>query len=231
MSDRVRNLQNWIILHGVVVDVDGDWGNQTRDAVIEVFRNKNAPSATPGEIKMIADKYNLNHRAMHAVAKVESGGSGWDDSGLLKCLWERRYLWRRVKLAIPFLSDPKPGGYTVDSDHDGVCDSWEKLADATGKFGFDTAAECASFGKFQVMGAHWKALEYKSVADMIWQLSRGEPAHYEQFARFIRANNLTKALNQVDGMPNNCLAIARGYNGKNQKGYDARIAQAYRSLA
>lgn len=230
MSDRVRNLQAWINAHGGTVTVDGKFGPQTRDAVIEVFRNTKAAAATIGEVGLIADRHALDRRAMRAVAQVESGGGGWDNKGLLKCLWERHYLWRRVRVAVPFLSNPNGGGYTIDADKDGVCDSWEKLADATKLFGFNVAAECASFGKFQVMGAHWKPLGYPSVADMIWSLSRGELAHYELFARFIVKNGLRDALNRVDGDPANCLAIARGYNGKGQKGYDRRIAAAWERL-
>lgn len=232
MSDRIRNLQAWINAHGGTVTVDGKWGPQTRDAVIEVFRNRKAPAATPGEIGLIAARYGFDRRAMMAVAQVESGGSGWDDKGLLKCLWERHWLFRRVKLAVPFLSDPKPGGYTIDADGDGVNDSWEKLADATGLFGFNVAAECASYGKFQVMGGHWKALGYPSVADMIWGLSRREAAHYELFARYIVTNGLTKALNRVDGDPENARKIAAGYNGGNYErySYHFKIASAWRAL-
>lgn len=230
MSDRIRNLQRWMGTHGTPVTIDGVWGPQTRNAVIEVFRNTAAPAATPAEINLIADQYGFDRRAMRAVAQVESGGSGWDNTGLLKCLWERHYLWRRVRIAVPFLSDPSPGGYTIDADKDGICDSWEKLADAAGMFGFNAAGECASFGKFQIMGAHWKALGYASVIDFIWRLSRSEVAHYEAFARFVKANNLTAALNACNGNPINCLAFARGYNGKGQKGYDSRIAAAWRRL-
>lgn len=234
MSDRVRNLQLWINARlepgAPRLALDGAWGPATRRGLIEVFRNTKAPAASIGEINMIADRYGLERRPMRAVAEVESGGSGWDDSGLLKCLWERHYLWRRVRIAIPLLSNPSGGGYTIDADRDGINDSWEKLADATGRFGFNVAAECASFGKFQIMGAHWKALGYPSVADFIWQLSRREVAHYEAFARFIQVNKLTAALNRVDGNPANCLAIARGYNGAGQKGYDARIAAAWKRL-
>ncbi len=225
------NLQTFLNGKGAALVVDGKFGPMTRDAVIEVFRNRNAPAATAADIRQIAIDLGCTERQIKAVAKVESAGGGWDDKGLLKCLWERHYLWRRVKLAVPFLSNPSPGGYTIDADKDGICDSWEKLADATGLFGFNTAAECASFGKFQIMGAHWKALGYLSVSDFIWQLSRSEAAHYDAFGRFIRANNLIGALRAVDGDPASCTPIARGYNGKGQKGYDHRIAAAYRDMA
>jgi hypothetical protein len=167
------------------------------------------------------------------VAKVESAGGGWDETGLLKCLWERHYLWRRVRVAVPFLSSPKPGGYTLDADRDGINDSWEKLADASGRFGFDIAAECASFGKFQIMGAHWKSLGYSSVRDFIWNLSRDEAAHYDAFARYLEANGLVGALRRVDGNPENARPLARGYNGPGYaKGrYHEKIAHAWKVAA
>lgn len=228
--ERITNLQMWLNAHGATLIVDGAWGPATRMAVIDVFRKTDAPAVDPDDITRIAASLGATERQLKAFAKVESGGSGWDDKGLLKCLWERHYLWRRVKVAVPFLSNPTPGGYTIDADHDGICDSWEKLADATGRFGFNAAAECASFGKFQIMGANWKALGYSSVADFIWRLSRDEAEHYRAFAAFIRVNKLTGALRQVSGDPADCITIARGYNGKRQKGYDARIAQAYRNM-
>ena len=230
MSERITNLQNWMNTRGPVIPVDGEWGPVTRSALIEVFRNKNATAVTPEDIRQLALDLGCTERLIKAVAQVESAGGGWDDAGLLKCLWERHYLWRRVKVAVPFLSDPSAGGYTTDADRDGINDSWEKLADATGRFGFNVAAECASFGKFQIMGAHWKALGYPSVAQFIWRLSRSEAEHYKAFGKFIEVNGLRGALWQVSGRAGDCTAIARGYNGKGQRGYDERIAAAYRGM-
>jgi len=229
MSERTRELQRWFNSKGAHLVEDGAWGPMTRAAVIEVFRNRNAPAVTPDEVTLIANTLGAPARNLRAVAKVESAGGGWDNDGLLKALWERHYLWRRVRIAVPFLSNPSPGGYTTDADNDGINDSWEKLADAAGRFGLDVAAECASFGKFQIMGAHWKALGYSSVREFVWQLSLSEFAHYDAFARFIRVNGLIGALRQIDGNPANCLAFARGFNGKGQKGYDGRIAAAWRT--
>lgn len=227
MSERITNLQLWLHAKGTPIEVDGKWGPATRSALIETFRNRQAQAATLEDIAKIARNLGCSERQLRAFAHVESGGNGWDNSGLLKCLWERHYLFRRIKLAVPFLSDPSPGGYTIDADHDGINDSWEKLADATGRFGFNAAAECASFGKFQIMGAHWQALGYRSVADFIWRLSRTELEHYLAFAKFIEVNGLLTALRQVSEDITSCRPIARGYNGKGQKGYDARIAMAY----
>ena len=227
--ERILNLQRWLNLHGATLVEDGKWGPLTRHAVIETFRNMRAPAARSADIVSLAEQIGVPPRNFRAVARAESGSSGWDKQGLLACLWERHYLWRRVRVAVPLLSNPKPGGYTIDADRDGVCDSWEKLADATGLFGFNIAAECASFGKFQIMGAHWKALGYRSVADFIWQLSRDEVAHYDAFLRFVSVNNLIPALKRVNGNPENCRDFAHGYNGKGYEagGYHLKIASAW----
>ena len=229
MSDRVLNLQRWLNRHGVSIAEDGLWGPQTRAAVIETFRNTSAKAVTGNDIAACADRLGASPRQVLAVARVEGGGAGWDKHGLMKLLWERHYLWRRVRVAVPLLSNPKSGGYTIDADLDGLNDSWEKLADATGRFGFNVASECASVGKFQIMGAHWKALGYPSVAEFYWQLSRSEAAHYDAFARFIEVNGLAPALHRIDGNPENARAFAKGYNGSGYaKGrYHEKIAEAW----
>lgn len=230
MSDRLIALQTWLNYHGQHVTIDGVPGPKTRRAVIEVFRNTSAPAITPAERKGFAESLGITTNQLEAVASVESAGGGWDAKGLLKCLWERHYLWRRIKIAVPGLSAPNGGGYTSDANDNGINDSWEKLADASLRFGFNVAAECASFGKFQVMGAHWEPLGYPSVADMILGLSRSEAAHYDQLVRFIKVNKLTNAIRQGGVTKESWTPFARGYNGKGQKGYDQRMAEAFRRL-
>lgn len=230
LNTRIAAMQYWLNSKGATpkLVVDGKPGPATRRAVIETFRNTSAACVTPGEKAMFADRLGVTVRQLDAVAKVESAGGGWDNAGLLKCLWERHYLWRRVKLAVPFLSDPKPGGYTIDADGDGINDSWEKLADASLRFGFGIAAECASFSKFQIMGAWWQKLGYPSVGHFVWELSRSEAAHYDALCRYVEVNGLIPAMRAISDNPMHCLPFARGYNGKGQKGYDQRLADAFR---
>ncbi len=230
MNERIATIQRWVNSKGVPCPIDGIPGPVTRGCLIEAFRNKVAPAISPEGIRALALRLGCTERQIKAVAKVESAGAGWDKQGLLTCLYERHYLWRRIKVAVPFLSDPTPGGYTIDADGDGINDSWEKLADAAMRWPLNTVLECASFGRFQVMGAHWKVLGYESVVDMVYGMTRTEAAHYEVFARYLEVNNLVGALRAVDGNPANCTPLAVGYNGKGQRGYDGRIAQAYRVL-
>lgn len=231
MRKRTKALQHWLNLKaGCGLAEDGIGGPKTRAAIIEAFRNLSAPAIGQSDLIVLASRLGCTVRQIKAVAKVESAGGGWDDTGLLKCLWERHYLWRRIRVAVPLLSNPSPGGYTIDADRDGINDSWEKLADATLRFGAGPSFECASFGKFQIMGAHWKALGYPTVLDFVWALSRDEFAHYDAFARYIEVNGLAPALRRVDGNPENARALARGYNGPGYAAgrYHEKIAHAWK---
>lgn len=210
---------------GADLEPDGRGGPKTRAAAIETFRNLSAPAATAVDIQRTAEKLGGSLKQLRAVSLVESRGGGWDDTGLLKALYERHYAWRRFKVILPFLSNPTSGGYTTDADNDNINDSWEKVADGACKWG-QISFEFASWGKFQIMGAWWKKLGYPSVIDFVWQLSRSEATHYDAVARYIQVNNLTQAFRNLSTDPRTCEAFARGYNGRNyaEKGYHLKLA-------
>lgn len=231
----LRDLQLWLNAHGARLVVDGLRGPATRKAVLDTFINLSAPAVTPADIAQIAARLGGTPRQLAAVAKVESAGGGWDNQGRLKCLYERHYFWRRLQVIIPVLSNPTPGGYTIDADRDGINDSWEKVADAAMRSPI-AAFESASWGKFQIMGAHAspdpkrkdKVVYQGHAIDFVWWLTRSEKNHYEALARFIEVNGLTRAFQALSTDPADCLAFARGYNGKGQKGYDRKLAEAMR---
>lgn len=234
MNSKIAALQEYLNARGhkPQLVVDSVPGPATRQAIFDTFRNRAAPGVTEQDIRRFAGRLCVTPRQIKAVAVVESAGSGWDNDGLLKCLYERHYGWKRFRILNPLLSNPSPGGYTIDADRDGTNDSWEKVADAALTFAEPAKAfECASWGKFQIMGAWWEKLGYSSAVDFVWRLSRSEVEHYEAFIRYIERFGLIEALRKVDGNPMNCLALARGYNGKGQQGYDGRIAAAFRKLA
>lgn len=233
MNEKIAALQTYLNARGCTppLTVDGVPGPATRDALIATHRNKAARPVTQPEINLFAARAGCSPTQLATVSSVESGGSGWDNAGLIACLWERHYLWKRVAIAVPLLSDPKAGGYTIDIDHDGINDSWEKLADASMRFGAGIAMECASFGKFQIMGAWWKKLGYPSVAEFVWGMTRSETAHYEALVRYIEVNNLRGALRSISADPRACLSFALGYNGPKQKGYDVKLARKFKELS
>lgn len=229
-----RDLQLWLNAHGARLVVDGLRGPATRKAILDAFINLDAPAVTPADIAQIAARLGGTPRQLAAVAKVESAGGGWDNQGRLKCLYERHYFWRRLQVVIPILSNPTPGGYTIDADRDGINDSWEKVADAAMRSPI-AAFESASWGKFQIMGAHAspdpkrkdKVVYQGHAIDFVWWLTRSEKNHYEALARFIEANGLTRAFQALSTDPADCRKFAAGYNGKNyEKGqYHLKLAR------
>lgn len=221
----LTQFQTWLNAHGANLTVDGKGGPATRSAIIETFRNQSALAATDAEKTSIARALGGSLQQLHVVDTVESGGAGWDKSGLLKALYERHYAWRRIKVLIPFLSNPTPGGYTNDADSDGINDSWEKVADMALRNPL-VAFESASWGRFQIMGAHAKSLGYANAIEFAWALSRDEAAHYRALAGFIKVNGLQPAFVALSTDWRSCTAFARGYNGKGQQGYDKRLAAA-----
>lgn len=223
----LRDLQLWLNLKGAGLVVDGKPGPATRSAILNIFINRAAPAVTPADINQIAARLGGTSRQVAAVAKVESAGGGWDDAGRLKCLYERHYFWKRIRILIPFLSNPAPGGYTVDADRDGINDSWEKVADAAMRSPI-AAFESASWGKFQIMGAHAKSLGYANAIEFVWALSRSEAEHYRALARFVEVNGLTGPFRALSTVWTDNTAFARGYNGKGQQGYDRKLADAMR---
>lgn len=223
----LRDLQLWLNAKGANLVVDGKKGPRTRQAILDTFVNLNAAAVNTNDIIRIAGRLGGSTRQLQAVAKVESAGGGWDNAGRLKCLYERHYFWKRWRVKIPLLSDPVAGGYTTDANKDGVNDSWEKVADAA-MLNPLAAFESASWGKFQIMGAHAEKLGYANALEFVWTLSRGEAAHYEALARYIEVYGGKAKFQALSTNWRSNTAFAVFYNGPKQKGYDHKLAEAMR---
>lgn len=226
---KLREYQDWLIAHGAQIVSDGLPGPRTRAAPFGVFANTAAPAITEAEKADVARGLGGSVEQLNAVALTESAGGGFQSDGLPKALYERHYAWRRLKVKIPLLSDPTPGGYTVDADRDGLNDNWEKIADMALR-NPDAAFESASFGKFQIMGAWAVRMGYGHAIEFVWALSRSERAHYDALARFIRLNGLETAFRRISANPLTCEAFALGYNGKLgvRRGYHQTLARHMR---
>lgn len=206
---------------------DGKPGPDTRQAILSVFSNRQAPAVSPAEILAFATRLGGTTKQMRAVASVESAGSGFNEQGQPKALYERHYAWKRLRILLPLLSNPKPGGYTLDADKDGINDSWEKIADMAMRNPL-VAFESASFGKFQVMGAWATKLGYPNAIEFAHSMVQSEAAHYEALVRYIEQFGLVHAFRALSTSPAACRPFAVGYNGRGQKGYDTRLARAMR---
>ena len=93
----------------------------------------------------------------------------------------------------------------------------------------DCALQSASWGLFQIMGFHWKALGYAHLQDFINAMYRSEAGQLDAFVRFIKINPaIHKALKAHDW-----ASFAKGYNGPAYKinQYDTKLAAAYAAAA
>lgn len=189
--------------------------------------------------------------SVKAVQQVETSGSGYLDDGRSQILFER-HVFRKQLMAFmnlgavnvgkvaaaagipynpststvviidqalqrgcPDIYNPVAGGYI------GGAKEYDRMAKAAG---LDLAsAQCsASWGLFQIMGYHYSALGYPSVAAFVADAQASESLQLQQFVKFILANaNLITALRAK-----NWHNFAVGYNGSGQQGYDSRMATA-----
>lgn len=207
-------LQQWLGAHGQPVISDGICGPKTRAALIAAFTNPCAAAVSDDELQALAGRLGCSARQLRAVAQVESDGGGFDRQGRPKILFERHLFHRftQSRFTPSIYSNPTGGGYGSDS--------WEKLTLAACK-DVDAAFASASWGKFQVLGAHagkppykgFLDLGYPSPLEMAYSAVTSEGAHYEMLVRYIEKAGLKRALCALSATADSNRAFAAGYNG------------------
>lgn len=169
--------------------------------------------------------------ALRAVIEVECKGSGFNSDGTPVILFER-HVFRKQLIANgksstalkamkerPDLCNTATGGYGLYSAQHG------RLNVAASKYDRTSALESASWGIGQVMGYHWRQLGYASLQAFINAMYRDEASQLDAMCRYIKVNNLVKALQNKDWK-----AFAKSYNGAAyaKNSYDVKLAAAYK---
>jgi hypothetical protein len=185
------------------------------------------------DIHDFAKKWELEIPAVKSVIKVESSGRGFMKDGRPKILFEGHVFWKQLK-AVGFA----PESYARQNP-DILYPSWTKLHYQGGKGEYDrleraqmiheeAALASASWGLFQIMGYHWKKLEYPSIQEFVSLQALNEYEHLEAFGRFIKRFDLLDALREK-----NWAKFARGYNGKGYAAnqYDIKLEKYYRQFS
>lgn len=191
------------------------------------------PVITQADYEAAAKLLAVPVAAVKAVASVESKGSGFI-SDRPKVLFERHIMLKLLReklgaekaddLAVtyPDIINKQTGGYL------GGLKEHERM-DRAANIDRDCALQSASWGMFQIMGFHWRALGYSSLQAFVNAMYQSEGAQLEAFVRFIKADptlhNYLKARNWA--------GFARRYNGpdyaKNE--YDKKMSDAYKREA
>lgn len=177
--------------------------------------------------------------AIRAVAEIESpkGGFLYDDhAGEWRptVLFERHVMYRRYKdkygydkaIAMvnqcPDIINTKSGGYIGgESEH--------RRIEKARKIDKDIGLESASWGMFQIMGYHWKALGFASVVDFVMAMSASEAKQLEIFVKFIQANKTL--LNAIRAKDFDLFALTYNGTGYRKNNYHVKMARANNKYA
>jgi hypothetical protein len=248
----VTRLQKALASAGHKLVIDGIYGEKTASAVIAqqrkhglvvdgIYGPKTALTLQIGadtrqlltqtDMQQAADRLGVPVAAVMAVSSVESAGTGFDQHGRPRILFERHVFRQRLQKAglpanelklleakHPGLINKQPGGYQGGSLE------WQRL-DSAKRIHSAAAQESASWGLYQIMGYHWQHLGYASISEFVEQMRSGESAQLDAFVRFIEADkNLHKALQNQKWAD-----FAKRYNGPAyaQNLYDVRMARAF----
>lgn len=165
--------------------VDGIAGPKTRTALLGALNPKHLRDI---DLVNAAEKLGVPVACVRAVNEVESRGQGMLPDGRPVILFERHEFYEQLQehgkdpaplaIAYPNIVSKKPGGYQ------GGAAEYTRLASAK-LIDAIAAQESASWGAFQIMGYHWKALGYKSIDDFVAYMTRSEADQLDAFVRFI----------------------------------------------
>ncbi len=170
--------------------------------------------------------------ALQAVQQVEARASGFLADGRPVILYERHVMYRQLKIhgldaerlqqQHPSLVNRSAGGWQ------GASAEHYRLSMAK-QIHVSSAIESTSWGLFQIMGFHWKELQYSSATDFECQMAENEQLQLDAFMRFIEANpKIHDAMKRQDWPE-----FARRYNGPQYKRnqYDVKLAKAFEKFS
>jgi peptidoglycan hydrolase-like protein with peptidoglycan-binding domain len=203
---------------------DGITGPRTQNALLGTVDPR---ALTQADIERAAAELGCESAAINAVVEVESPRTGYLPDGRVVILFERHVFWRQlqaygidpatVQAPASILSQAR-GGYV------GGVAEYARLAQAMA-IASEPATEACSWGRFQIMGYHAKALGYTNASQLAAAFGKGEAEQLQAFVRFVQRDaELLKALRN-----RKWAAFARIYNGPAYADnlYDVKLAKAY----
>lgn len=191
------------------------------------FVNLKAPALTAADKIWAAEKLGVSVKHINMLLKVESAGRSFDNAGRPVILFEPHIFHRRTngEWTPSEFSYVRWGAKPYPKSFDG---RWAQL-EAAARYNRTAALESASWGLFQVMGFHWRALGYADAYDFALMMARGEPEQLDAMVRFVTVNGLKNALQACRaGDPDSCREFARRYNGPGfaKNNYHTKMAKA-----
>ncbi len=182
---------------------------------------------TDADYERAASRLGCEIAAIHAVAKVESGGrTGFLKDKRPKILFESRWFHKltegKYDQAHPDISTPR-----WVRNYKGGAGEFDRLQKAIG-LDREAALKSASWGMFQILGVNHGVAGFDNVEDYVTASLASEGAHLDAFVGFVVGNHLDDELRDK-----RWADFARRYNGPGykQNRYDEKMAQAYAEFA
>ena len=204
--------------------VDGVYGPKSFMALVGTRQAKHLSHT---DLVRAADELGVSLATVRAVNEVESKGEGFLMDGRPVILFERHKFYQQLEkhgvdpapiaAKFPNLCNPEAGGYRGGEAEYARLDHAKQIH-------LEAAWESASWGSFQVMGYHWQALGYSSIADFVQRVEEHESEHLFSFVRYVQHFGLAGHLKA-----RKWAAFAKGYNGPAyaRNLYDTKLARAY----
>jgi hypothetical protein len=175
------------------------------------------------DIPVMAARMSMPEDLVHALDEVESAGSGFDKHGRPAMLFEPHLFYRNLSGAARDKA-VRAGLAYRDWKRDYPADSYPRLLRAM-EIDEDAALKSASWGRYQTLGSHHRALGYRTPQAMVEAFMDDEETHLEAFVTFVIVNRLDDDLRE-----GRYDVFFSGYNGPlyKQHGYDRKFQTALR---
>ncbi|HCQ47226.1 MAG TPA: peptidoglycan-binding protein [Achromobacter sp.] len=251
IGQRVADLQADLRRAGYAVERTAIYDDRTRDAVVAlqaaaglvvdgVYGPKSRVALAQFDLSGLlresdliaaAERLGVPLASIKAVNEVESRGRGFLPDGRPVILFERHVFWKQLVAhdvdpaqygERPAILSRQRGGYA------GGAAEYVRLAYAM-QIHAAAAQEAASWGSFQIMGYHWKALGFTDIESFVATQHRSEGDQLATFTAFVLADApLHRALKAKKW-----AQFARLYNGPAyaENLYDIKLARAYARFA
>ncbi|WP_392338870.1 N-acetylmuramidase domain-containing protein [Loktanella salsilacus] len=180
------------------------------------------------DLPVIGARIGVGEDHVHAVIDVEAAGSGFDEEGRVRMLFEPHVFYRelgpgleRDRAVAAGLAYPRWGQRAYPRD------SYPRLLAAIA-INENAALRSASWGLGQIMGFNALLAGYPDARAMVTAFIVDEELHLAAMVAFIIASGLDDELRRRDWS-----GFARGYNGASYAvhGYHTKLAAAYAKWA
>ncbi len=175
------------------------------------------------DLPVLGKEIGVGEDELHAFMEVETAGSGFDSKGRPKMLFEPHKFYgllvgsKQAAAVKAGLAYPKWGTKPYPAE------SYTRLIAAM-SIDPEIALQSASWGLGQIMGEHYRILNYKSAAEMVAAFMEDEEAHLAGMIDFIQHNHIDDDLRA-----HRWEVVARVYNGPGyaKHNYHGRMAAAF----